>query len=114
MSLNSYEQSMFGQARLYACQLCPEATSCGARRVQLYLVPFFMLSLSRISPLGKPFPAPEQSFVISYISLKLVLANSCVALTNGLEIRPGVEIAPTLAMFAAIPLKHGNKQAVLV
>lgn len=81
----------------------------GAKRVQLFRVPFFMLSLFHISPLGKLFPVPEQSIVIFYISLNPILANSCVTLTNGLEMWSAVGIAPTPAMSAAIPQKCGNK-----
>lgn len=86
MLLNSREQSTFGQARLYVCQLCPEATSSWSKEGPAISGSFFMLSLFHISPLGKLFPVPEQSVVIFYISLNPVLANSCVTLTNGLEI----------------------------
>jgi len=68
----------------------------GVRRVQLFLVPFFMLSLSYISPLGKPFPVPEQSIVIFYISLNPVLANCCVTQTGGMEIGSGVGLLQPL------------------
>lgn len=78
---------MFGQVHLYACQLSPDGTSCWSEEGPGISGPFFlMFSLSHISPLGKLFPIPEQSFVIVYTSLKTVLGDSCVTQTNGLEV----------------------------
>lgn len=55
--LNSYEQSMFGQVRLYACRLSPEGTGCWSEEGPGISGPFFLNVFSvSYQSIGKTLP----------------------------------------------------------